>query len=305
MIYDDCLAYNEKTCMVLCTGLNLKEIGEVLNSGNIEKALGEKGEKYLDSYNNFKKYKELTSSEQLKEPILPLIAAMPCIGKTTMAREIATAFGFGNVMGGDAFRASLREFIDEKKEPAFFVSIYESWKLFGEKTEENMVRGFDAQAKIANQAMERLVADRGIRDGESMVYEYLHFLPSQYHEDTLKHPSFIPIVLTLKEKGIWEERIKNRIKNTHLKGGAQRLLDSLEAYALFQKNLEREAGEYNIPIVETDDWKTGVDECLTIVFEKIKNLNSLAGKEIEKTDLQKKIEEERKRAKGKEEAMHK
>src|SRR3989344_6137882 len=305
MIYDDCLAYNEKTCMVLCTGLNLKEIGEVLNSGNIERALEEKGKKYLGRYNNFKKYKELASSEQLKEPILPLIAAMPCIGKTTMAREIATAFGLGNVMGGDAFRASLREFIDEKKEPAFFVSIYESWKLFGEKTEENMVKGFDAQAKIANQAMERLVADRGIRDGESMVYEYLHFLPSQYHEDTLKHPSFIPIVLTLKEKKIWEERIKNRIKKTHLKGGSQRLLEALDTYAFFQKNLEREAKEFSIPIVETDNWDRAVDECIGIIIEKIKKLNALAGKELEKTEMQKKFEEERHRAKGKKEEMRK
>lgn len=298
--------YDEKDSLLLCTGLSLKEIGAILNSGKpIEKELEKRGKKYLDRYLTWKKYKELTLSERLKEPVLPLIAAFPCIGKTTMSREIATAFGFGDVMGGDAFRASLREFIDQQKEPAFFVSMYETWKIFGEKTEENMIKGYNAQAKLANQAMERLVADRGIRDGESMVYEYLHFLPSQYHEDTLKHPSFIPIVLTLKDKEIWRQRTRDRIKKTHLKGGAQRLLDALDTYDFFQKNLEREAKEFGIPIVATDNWEKAVDECISIIIEKVKKLNALAGKALEKTEMQKKYEEERHKAKGVKEEMHK
>lgn len=299
MIYD-------QDSLLLVTGLNLKEISEILNSAKpVEEALKEKGEKYLDRYQTWKKYKELTLSEQLKEPVLPLLAAFPCIGKTTIAREIATSFGFGNVMGGDSFRASLREFIDKEKEPAFFLSMYETWKMFGEKTEENMIKGFNAQAKIANMAMERLVADRGIRDGESIVYEYLHFLPSQYQKDTLEHPSFIPIVLTLKDKEEWKKRIRARIKMTHLKGGAQRLLDALDVYEFFQKNLEREAKEHGIPIVEVDDWRKGVDEIISIIIERVKVLNSLAGKELDKTEMQKKYEEERIKAKGKQEDMHK
>lgn len=298
--------YSDGDSLLLCTGLGLKEIGEVLGSGKpVEEALKEKGEKYLDRYQTWKKYKELTLSEQLKEPVLPLFAAFPCIGKTTMSREIATAFGLGDVMGGDAFRASLREFIDKEKEPAFFVSMYETWKLFGEKNEENMIKGFNAQAKIANQSMERLVADRGIRDGESMVYEYLHFLPSQFKEDTLKHPSFVPIVLTLKDENIWRERVKSRIKKTHLKGGAQRLLDALDVYAFFQKNMEREAKEFGVPIVATDDWDKAVDEIIGIIIERVKKLNSLVGKEVEKTGMQKKYEEERHKAKGVKEEMSK
>jgi len=306
VIYDEYGEVRGQDSLLLCTGLSLKEIGAILNSKKpVEKALEEKGKKYLDRYQTWKKYKELTYSEQLKEPVLPLVAAFPCIGKTTMSREIATAFGIGDVMGGDAFRASLREFISQEKEPAFFVSMYETWKIFGEKTEENMIKGFDAQAKIANQAMERLVADRGIRDGETMVFEYLHFLPSQYHEGTLKHPSFIPIVLTLKDKELWKERMKSRIKSTHLKGGAQRLLEAIDVYELFQKNLEKEAEKFGIPIVATDDWEKAVDECIRIVIERVKKLNAIAGKEIGKTEMQKKYEEERHKAKGKKEEMHK
>jgi mevalonate-3-phosphate-5-kinase len=298
--------YEGNDSLLLCTGLSLKEIGAILNSGKpAEEALKAKGEKYLDRYLTWEKYKKLTESERLKEPVLPLFAAFPCIGKTTMSKEISTAFSIGPVMGGDAFRAALREFIDKEKEPAFFVSVYEAWKMFGEKTDENMIKGFNAQAKIANQAMERLVADRGIRDGESTVYEYLHFLPSQYHKDTLEHPSFIPIVLTLKDEGIWKERVKSRMKKTHLKGGVQRILDILDVYAFFQKNLEREAKEFAIPVVYTDDWDRAVDECISIIIERVKKLNALAGKQLEKTEMQRKYEEERHRAKGVKEEMGK
>ena len=297
------MIYNEKDSLLLVTGLNLKEIGEILKEKDIQVILKKKGEKYLDRYLTWKKYKELTFSEKLKEPILPLFVAFPCIGKTTISREIATAFGLGDVMGGDAFRAALREFINKEKEPAFFISIYESWKIFGEKTEENLIKGFDAQAKITNQAMERLVVDRGIRDGESMVFEYLHFLPSQYHEDTLRHPSFIAIVLTLKNKNIWKERIKNRVKKTHLKGGTQRLLDAFDIYEFFQKRLEKESREFGIPIVETDNWEKAVDEVISIIIERVKKLNLHAGKVIRKTELEKKYEEERIKAKGEKENM--
>ena len=300
------MIYYTDESLLLATGLKLKEIGEVLNSDkSIEEALKEKGEKYLDRYKTWKKYKELTESEELKEPVLPLFAAFPCMGKTSMAREVATAFGFGDVMGGDAFRSSLREFIDEDDEPAFFMSMYETWKVFGEKNEENMIKGFNAQAKIANQSMERLVSDRGIRDGESMVYEYLHFLPSQFREDTLKHPSFIPIVLTVKDKDLWKKRIKSRIKKTHLKGGAQRLIDSLDVYEFFQNNLEKEAKEYGVPVVATDNWEEAVDKVISIIIERVKKLNSLEEKTAGKTEKQKEYEKEREKVKGKKEEMDK
>ena len=97
--------YKNKDYLLLCTGLGLREIGKILNSKQpVEKGIEAFGKKYLDRYLIWRKYKELVALEQLKEPILPLISAFPCIGKTTMSREIATAFGFGNVMGGDESR---------------------------------------------------------------------------------------------------------------------------------------------------------------------------------------------------------
>ena len=79
----------------------------------------------------------------------------------------------------------------------------------------------------------------------------------------------------------------------------------MDVYAFFQKNLEREAKEFGIPIVATDDWDKAVDEIIGIIIERVKKLNRLAGKGVEKTEMQKKYEEERHKAKGKKEEMRK
>jgi len=290
MIYDD------KQSLLLASGLSLKEIGKVLveskTDRDIEKKLKEIGGKYLERFLTFKKYKELTFGEKLKEPIIPIIGSLPGIGKTTMAREIATVLGIGNVIGGDNFRAALREFVSQENNPEFFTSVYESWKFFGKKNKENILKGFKAQAKIINQAMERIVADRGIRDGENMVIEYLHFLPSQYNKEVIEHPSIIPIILNLKSEAIWRRRIKLRVKKTHFKGGFQRLLDALDNYRLMQEYQCREAKKFNVPIVITDNWRKSVDEVLDIILNRVKKLNELKS-QAKELKIVKKLKKER------------
>lgn len=283
-----------KDDLLLCTGLSLKEIAEILaNSSpqNIENKLREKGNKYLERYLTFKQYKELTFSQKLKEPLVPIIAAMPCVGKTTLAREVATALGIGNVMGGDSFRAALRELVSKEENPAFFTSVYESWKFYGDETRENILKGFQAQAKIMNQAIERIAADRGIRDGESMVIEYLHFLPSQWSKEVLEYPAIIPIVLRTNSIDVYKRRMSLRDKMTHFKGNAARLIDVAERYLAMQELQCEDTKAHGIPIVVTDDWEAAYDKILDIIFERIRKLINMAG--VEEPEIVKRLREER------------
>jgi len=286
------MIYDGKISLFLATGLSLKQIGQILSSKNKEEALKKKGKKYLERYFIWKKYKELTYSQQLKESILPIIAGLPCTGKTTLAREVATAFGIGNVMGGDSFRAALREYISKEKYPEFHTSIYKAWEFFGKETKENIVKGFVAQAKIVNQAIERIVADRGIRDGESVVFEYLHFLPSQYNPEILNHPSFIPVVLRLDSEEEQKRRISLRDKITHFKGNSQRFFAALKYYRLMQAYQCQEAKKFNIPVVATDNWQRAADEVLDIIFSRIKELNKLKD-QTKEVKIVKKLKKER------------
>jgi len=285
-----------KYSTLLATGLDLKKISDVIskskNESQIEKNLGKAGKKYLERYRLWKKYKELTYSQKLKEPILPIIAAMPCVGKTTMAREVATAFGIGNVMGGDSFRAALREYIKKEEHPEFHTSVYESWKFFGKENEENIIKGFEAQAKLVNQAMERIVADRGLRDGESVVFEYLHFLPSQYNKELLDHPSIIPIVLRLDSEKEHKKRIGERDRLMHFKGNSKRLFDALKYYRIMQEYQCKDAKKNGVPVVSTDNWNKAYDKILDVIFDRIKML--IETKDLTEPEIVKKLHAERK-----------
>jgi len=299
MIYRGFLG--NKDSFLLATGLELKEIGKILNKAKNEKGieteLKKKGIKYLERYGTFNQYMELTAAEKLKEPIIVILGALPCVGKTWIAKEINTAFSLGNILGGDSFRASLREFVDKEKNPAFFTSVYDSWKFFGgEPTKENIIRGFKKQAEIINQAIERIIVDRGIRDGESMVVEYLHFLPSQYHKETLENISVIPIILYSENIEDHKRNIYARTKYSHLKGGAQRLIEQLDKYRIMQEYQLQEAREYNIPAVNTDDIVEANDKIIEIITERIKKLNKMEHK-TEESEMVKKIKEERKNGK--------
>lgn len=284
-----------KDSLLLCTGLGMREIAEILahstNEKDVEKALEKKGAKFLERYLTFREYKELTFSQKLKEPIVPIIAAMPCVGKTTLAREVATAFGIGNVMGGDSFRAALRELVSKEENPAFFTSVYESWKFFGDETKENILKGFQAQAKIMNQAIERIAADRGIRDGENMVIEYLHFLPSQWSKEVLEYPAIIPIVLRTDSIDVYKSRMGLRDKMTHFKGNASRLIDVAEKYMAMQELQCEDARKHNIPVVSTDDWENAYDRILDIIFDRVRQLIASTG--IEEPEIVKRLREER------------
>ncbi len=291
--------YSDENSFLMSTGLKLKEISEILCSSEtdeeVEKKLKGKGEKYLRRYQLIKIYKEMVSSGEMKLSIVPIIAALPCVGKTTISREIATALGIGNVMGGDAIRASYRELIDENEHPEFFCSIYGAWQFVGDKkeTEENIIKGFYAQAKIMNDLMERIVADRGVRDGESMVVEYLHFLPSQYDPNVLNHPSVIPIVLRLESMDEWKRRIDERDRTSHLKGNSQRLIPALEKYKKMQEVQCEDAKKIGVPIITSDNMDEALDKVLDIIFDRIEKLIELKDVKEESIEKLKKVEKER------------
>lgn len=303
MLYNDMKFTPESG--LLASGLEWNDLAELLAKKMPEtellKQLEKKGGKYAKRYGLWKQYRTGVQKGEIKEAIIPVIGAMPCVGKTTLARELSTRLGIGIVMGGDAFRAALREFVDKEKNPAFFTSVYDSYKFFGEKTHENIIKGFDAQAKLLNQAMERIVADRGIRDGESIIAEFLHFLPSQWDPEVIQYPAIIPLVLRLNSEAEHKKRIQIRETTTHLKGKSQRLLEILDIYRLLQEHQAENARQNNVPVIDADNLEKAVDRALEIIFERVARLIELKeAPSIEKVEqLKKEREEAKKKAEGK------
>jgi len=225
-------------------------------------------------YEVVKAYWEGVERGEIKEPILPVIGGMPSSGKTSISSYVAKAVGLKIIIGGDQFRAVLREFISREENPAFFVSVYKAWELFGEFSRENVIKGFLAQAKILNKAIERLVVDRGIRDGEGFSVDFLHFLPSLWHKETLEHPSVVPIILYVSDEERWKEYMKGRVKY-HLKGGWERLIKAIESYAIMRDYQLEVARELGIPTIDTTNFDEAKEKVLDLVVDRMEKIISI------------------------------
>ncbi len=260
--------------MLEYTGYSVDKIvkdicGREINLEEIEKLYGSKVRKRVEILNE---YWSKVESGEVREPILPIFGGMPSVGKTTTSSYVARTLGINIVIGGDGFRAVLRALIDKEKNPAFFVSVYKAWELFGEFSKENVIKGFEAQAKILNEAIERLIVDRGIRDGEPMSIDFLHFLPSLWHKETLEHPSVMPFILYVEDEERWKSYIKERVKRNHLKGGWKRLIEALESYKIMRDYQLEDAKKHGIPVVAMDDVEKAKEEILEIISNKVKKL---------------------------------
>ena len=281
----------------MATGLSLQEISKVLCKSTTEQELQENlrllGEKYLKRYLTMKEYRAQIRNGIQKLPLCIIIAGLPGTGKTSLAKELSAALDIGVVIGGDALRSSFRCILPNEQNKVFFTSVYNTWKFYGEFTEQNLLQGYKEQSKIMNHAIQRMVADRGIRDGENILVEYLHFLPEHFDKEILLHPSFIPIILRINDIEIYTKRLKSRTYYSHLQSSGERLLEQKEKYLLLQKYQCKEANKYNLKIIDVDDFKIGLDLAFDFIFERIEKIIEI--KEYNKSiEYIEKIKSERK-----------
>lgn len=260
----------------MATGLSLQEISKVLCKSTTEQELQENlrllGGKYLKRYLTMKEYRTQIRNGKQKLPLCIIIAGLPGTGKTSLAKELSAALDIGVVIGGDALRSSFRCILPNKQNKVFFTSVYNTWKFFGEFSEQNLLQGYKEQSKIMNQAIQRMVADRGIRDGENILVEYLHFLPEHFDKEILAHPSFIPIVLRINDIEIYTKRLKSRTHYSHLQSSGERLLEQKDKYLLLQKYQCKEAKKYNLKIIDINDFQVGLDLAFDFIFERLEKI---------------------------------
>ena len=264
---------------LLSTGLPLSEISELLRNKNNENDLIEYlntcGEKYLQRYLIMKKYCDLIKKKEQKLPIIIVITGIPGVGKTALAKELSARFNIGVSIGGDALRSSFRALLPKDGNEILFTSIYKTWKFFGEFNQKNVISGFKAQSNIMNKAVERIIVDRGLRDGESIIIEYLHFLPTQFSEAVISHPSVIPIMMNISNIDEYNTRLKKREQYSHLRSPGERLLKQSETYLTIQSYQTKTFKEKGINPINFDNFNNGLDESFDLIIGKVKTLNEL------------------------------
>ena len=206
----------------------------------------------------------------MNHPKIVLIGGIPGVGKTSIAGEIAKALDIDIVLSGDYLREFIRPFGDYAKFSVMSKSVYNAWTSFGERNRENIVSGFLAQSKIMNAGISAIIR-RAAGNGEDIVIEQLHFVPSQLGKDLINQ--IIPIYLYIHDIDIHRNRLRERVNFTHANSPGERLADQLDTYRFMMDYSLEESRSYGIRIFESSDYRKTLKDVLTFVESEVRGIN--------------------------------
>ena len=206
----------------------------------------------------------------MNHPKIVLIGGIPGVGKTSIAGEIAKALDIDIVLSGDYLREFIRPFGDYAKFSVMSRSVYDAWTSFGERNRENIVSGFLAQSEVMNAGISAIIR-RAVGNGEDVVIEQLHFVPSQLGKDMINQ--IIPIYLYIHDIGVHRDRLKERVNFTHANSPGERLADQLDTYRFMMDYSLEESRSYGIKIFESSDYRKTLKDVLAFVESEVRGIN--------------------------------
>ena len=206
----------------------------------------------------------------MNHPKIVLIGGIPGVGKTSIAGEIAKALDIDIVLSGDYLREFIRPFGDYAKFSVMSKSVYNAWTSFGERNRENIVSGFLAQSEIMNAGISAVIR-RAAGNGEDVVIEQLHFVPSQLGKDLINQ--IIPIYLYIHDIDIHRNRLRERVNFTHANSPGERLADQLDTYRFMMDYSLEESRSYGIRIFESSDYGKTLKDVLAFVESEARGIN--------------------------------
>ena len=206
----------------------------------------------------------------MNHPKIVLIGGIPGVGKTSIAGEIAKALDIDIVLSGDYLREFIRPFGDYAKFSVMSRSVYNAWTSFGERNRENIVSGFLAQSEVMNAGISAIIR-RAVGNGEDMVIEQLHFVPSQLGKELINQ--IIPIYLYIHDIDIHRDRLKERVNFTHANSPGERLADQLDTYRFMMDYSLEESRSYGIRIFESSDYGKTLKDVLAFVESEVRGTN--------------------------------
>ena len=206
----------------------------------------------------------------MNHPKIVLIGGIPGVGKTSIAGQIAKALDIDIVLSGDYLREFIRPFGDYAKFSVMSRSVYDAWTSFGERNRENIVSGFLAQSEIMNAGISAIIR-RAVGNGEDMVIEQLHFVPSQLGRDLIN--KILPIYLYIHDIDIHRDRLRERVNFTHANSPGERLADQLDTYRFMMDYSLEESRSYGIRIFESSDYRKTLKDILTFVESEVRGIN--------------------------------
>lgn len=114
----------------------------------------------------------------LKKPLVIFIYGVPGTRKSSTAIQLASRLGIKVVIGTDQIRDALKPYIDD---PFLMGSTHNRWKIIGQRTPENIIKGYLTQSEIVRTAVLEVLKLAKNR-GENIIMEGVHLFPDLYSE---------------------------------------------------------------------------------------------------------------------------
>ncbi|KPV47323.1 2-phosphoglycerate kinase [Acidiplasma aeolicum] len=191
-----------------------------------------------------------------------LIGGIPGVGKTSMAGYVAREFNINIVLSGDYLREFLRPYAGE----ILSKSVYESWQFFGEKTEDNIIKGYYEQSKIMYSGINAVLA-RAIRNGEPLILETLYYIPELIDKNIID--DIIKIYIYVSDHNVHEEMLNSREKFTHINSPGYRLVQQLPVYEVMEKYTLNLLKKYDVFTVDSTNYQLARKKIIKYIEDKI------------------------------------
>ncbi|XP_014494527.1 uncharacterized protein LOC106756568 [Vigna radiata var. radiata] len=235
---------------------------------NLFKLMERRG--YGDEYIN--RYKMMTRFHHQRVPLVILVCGTACVGKSTMATQLAQRLNLPNVLQTDMVYELLRTSTD-----APLASIPVWAREFG--SPEELITEFCRECRVVRKG---LAGDlkKAMKDGKPIIIEGMHLDPSIYLvDDENKSPSGVqsenkeinPVVVTL------DDNANIQLKDIHVGSSDETNCDS--------KILSSNEGVSADPVEAVSNSITSMGLSVSIPGQKVASLREL---ETEKTTISKK-----------------
>ncbi len=193
-----------------------------------------------------------------------IIGGIPGVGKTSISGYIAGEFNINIILSGDY----LREFLRPYNTNILNKSVYEAYRLYGEKNEKNIINGYLDQTRIMYKGINAIL-NRSIKNGEPLILETLYFMPEFLDKNIID--KIISVYIDISDINIHKNRLKSRINYTHFNSPGERLIDQLDVYKIISNYSIENSKNKNVLIVDNINYDETREKIKNYVKDKIES----------------------------------
>jgi 2-phosphoglycerate kinase len=190
----------------------------------------------------------------MTEPIAILIGGVPGAGKTSIAVKLANELGIKEVLDTDNLREVVRMFSDNK---ILHSVTHDCWKFFGEKNEENIIKGLIEHVNLVQPAVLR-VLNYNLRRNTSIIIEGAHITPDIIAK--INFPIFY-FQLAIPDEFAHIERLKSK------KCCGVCWQQNFSAIRKIQEWLNQLCLKSSLPIIENSDINETVERIVSHIYD--------------------------------------